>query len=292
MNTSMKIHLFLFGLLLIIVSCNQNTKESSGAYLADEFAMEPRAMQEDLILEKSSIPTDAVNEVVNETSEKKIIKDGNMGIKVDDLENAKSKVDTLLKKYNGYYANENLTNNDYEIMYSLRIRIPSNHFEKLITDIESGEYEMQYKNIDARDVTEEFIDLETRLSNKKNYLEKYNELLKQAKSIKDILEIEERIRNIEEEIESTEGRLKYLGNQVALSTLQLNITQEKDFRFKQKKHHNFFEKLKQSFSNGWYAFIAFLLFLVKLWPFWILIALIVWLWKRYRMKRKHKKERK
>ena len=61
-------------------------------------------------------------------------------------------------------------------------------------------------------MTDQFIDLETRLENKRNYLKRYNDLLLKANSIKEILEIEEKIRALEEEIESATGQLKYLSD--------------------------------------------------------------------------------
>ncbi|HEX5112596.1 MAG TPA: DUF4349 domain-containing protein, partial [Saprospiraceae bacterium] len=138
------------------------------------------------------------------------------------------------------------------------------------------------------DVTEEYIDLETRLTNKKAYLEQYRTLLKSARSIEDILKVQEQIRALEEEIESVTGRLKYLTNQVDLSTLHLTITEKKDFVYKQDKRINFFERLKESISSGWYAFVNFILYLLVLWPFWIIIIVGIWFGVKL-MKRKSKK---
>lgn len=264
---------------IIFIGCNQSGNTLSEEFLAEGDFTE-RSIQESEI-------TETKENVVKPsgTVSKKIIKDGEMGIEVSDLNSAKTNIDSLVAKYNAYYANERLSNTSNASIFYLKIRIPSNSFESFIANIESGGYEIDYKNISARDVTEEFIDLETRLNNKRNYLKKYNELLKQAKSIAEILEIEERIRNIEEEIESAEGRLKYLSNQVSFSTLNLNVTQIKEFQFQPNKQINFFQKLKQSISNGWHAFILFILFLVKLWPFWILLGTIIFFLKRRKIKK-------
>ena len=138
------------------------------------------------------------------------------------------------------------------------------------------------KNISARDVTEEFIDLEMRLTNRRNYLKRYNDLLQQAGTVADILEIQERIRNLEEEIESVEGRLKYLDGLVEYSTLYLTITRKKEFRFQPVQRDRFIERLKQSLSGGWFGLITFTLFIISLWPLWIVLAAIIIIWRRYR----------
>ena len=87
---------------------------------------------------------------VQEVNKKKIIKDGRMGLKVTDLEKTKTRIDTLVRNFGGYYANENFSNTDWESSYNLKIRLPFSNFEKFIAVIESGIGEVQYKGIDPR----------------------------------------------------------------------------------------------------------------------------------------------
>jgi len=231
------------------------------------------------------------NTAESDVIKKKIIKDGRLGMDVRNLSASKTNIDTIVRNLGGYYDNESLSNNDYATAYDLKIRIPSDKFEILIAKIESGEGEVSYKEIDARDVTEEFIDLETRLGNKQKYLTRYQELLRNAKNIKEILDIEEKIRVLEEEIESTTGRLKYLNDQVNYSTLELNISQKKAFKYTPPFRQNFFEKLKQSLSRGWYGFVDLFFFLLSNWAVLILLAVLIWLWIKYRKRRKSRKQK-
>ena len=131
-------------------------------------------------------------------------------------------------------------------------------------------------------MTDQFVDLETRLANKRSYLKRYNDLLKQAKTIKEILEIEEKIRGIEEEIESATGRLNYLSDQVDYSTLDLLISKSKEYKFHPDNRDRFSEQLKQSLSKGWFVFVDFVLLLLKIWPFWVIVVLIIYFWRKYK----------
>jgi hypothetical protein len=242
--------------------------------------------------EENMASESAVNPPEPETNpssiSRKIIKDGQMEIKVKKLELGKIQIDSLVKKFQGYYAGETYNNQDYSHDFTLKIRIPSDKFELFIAQAESGMGEVIYKNISSRDVTEEFIDLETRLKSKRNYLTRYGELLKQAKSVKDILEIEEKTRGIEEEIESSEGRLKYLNNQVNFSTLELRITKKNDYNFIPQNEGNFFDRLKFSLAKGWFGFVTFTLAIIRLWPFWIIIGLFYYLIRKILHRRKVK----
>lgn len=285
--TTMRSILPLFIFILLFGSCNHGSEETYDQYLAN--------MEESIPITKSSpVPpppppeSSSIADQVEQQKEieKKIIKDGRIGLQVKNLNKTKLRVDSLVRKYEGYYANESFNNTDWESAYTLKIRVPAVSFEALIAAIEFGDGEVEYKEIDARDVTDQFIDLETRLENKRSYLERYKDLLNKAKSVKEILEIEEKIRGLEEEIESTIGRLKYLSDLVDYSTLDLRITERKEFRYKPDKQDSFFERLKQSLSKGWYVFVDFLLFTIRLWPFWIIIPFLVYLWRRFKKRRK------
>jgi hypothetical protein len=278
----MKKFLAISILAFLIASCNQRQSDDVSFEVADsEAEMIPLTRQ------AMDAPPAPINPTVtNEVIKKKIIRDGRLGLRVTELEKSKTLIDTLVRANGAYYANESFQNSDWESSYNLKIRVPSLNFDKFISGIEAGEGEVLYKVIDARDVTAQFIDLETRLENKRSYLVRYNDLLKKANSVNDILAIEEKIRGLEEEIESTTGQLKYLSDQVDYSTLDLTLTKQKDFKYNPEKRAKFSERFKQSLSKGWFEFVDFVLFIIKIWPFWIIIAVMVYFWRKYRKARK------
>jgi hypothetical protein len=269
---------------ILMASCHQNNSDQASYAVAE--------MDQEMISESrqsADAPLPPMDKIESQDVIKKIIiKDGSIGLRVSELEKAKWRMDTLIKSHGGYYANERFQNTDWESSYTLQIRIPALNFEKLIADIENGDGQILFKEIDARDVTDQFIDLEIRLDNKRNYLNRYNDLLKQAKNVKEILEIEEKIRVLEEEIESTTGRLKYLSDLVDYSTLNLTISKTEDFKYNPDNRDKFSERLKQSLSKGWFGFVDFLLFMIRIWPFWIIVTALVYLWKKYRKSRRVK----
>jgi hypothetical protein len=281
-NQKMKLTITTLLFSLVLFSCNQQSQEfgtNQEKYIEEE--MIPLTRQEAANPPPPPLPPIKNQKVIK----KKIIKDGRLRLKVDNLEESKNHIDTLINHYNGYYANESYNNSERESSYNLKIRIPSNHFELFVYHSETGIGEVVFKEIEARDVTDKFFDLETRLENKKKYLSRYQELLSKAQNIKEILEIEEKIRGIEEELESTEGRLKYLNDLIDYSTLNLTLTKQKDFKFNPTHRDNFTERLKHSISKGWTIIIDFFLFLIKLWPFWIIFAISIMTWKRIKKKR-------
>ncbi len=282
-------NIFLIIIIAFVVSsCQQAPKQTLAFSMADKVGMEeeiiPITRQEEILPPIPPTPPLETKEVIK----KKIIKDGRIDIEVQELDKTKALIDSLVARHGGYYANEKLNNNSWEISYSLTIRIPCANFERLVSSLDSGTGEIKYKEIDARDVTDQFIDLETRLENKKSYLKSYKDLLKQAKSVKDILEIQEKVRVIEEEIESSTGQLKYLSDLVDYSTLDVTITKNKEYKNEPKKRDAFLKRVKQALSKGWFGFVDFIVFVFKVWPFWIILYIIIHYWKKYRKRRKNK----
>ena len=201
----------------------------------------------------------------------KIIKNGNLSFEVNNLKNSKSTIDSILKKLNGYYENEQFNSYGNRNNYSLKIRIPNSRFDTLILLLENGNGKLIDKNVSAKDVTEEYVDLNIRLNNKLAYLDKFKELLNKAKSIKDILDIQEKIRSLEEEIESKKGRIKFLDDKVLFSTIQLELFEYFNI---ETNENSFLDKIKDAFQNGFQLFLDMLIGLVNLWPILILIILI------------------
>jgi hypothetical protein len=282
-------------LLLVFAACKRNAPDEKLILTEDTMVQIDATYQMDATggegktfsRQALSVATPMHEEnVYEEVNKKQLIKDGRMGIKADDLNKTRTMTDSLVGLHAAYYANERYFDTETESTYHLTIRIPAGNFEHFITGVESGAGRILYKEIDARDVTEQFIDLESRLLSKLNYLTRYRELLQQAKTVKDILDIEDRIRVIEEEIESTEGRLRYLKDQVSYSTLNLMISQEKEFRFIPEKKDKFLERVKQSIEKGWSRSIDIVLLMVQTWPLWLLLIIVAMIIRMY-VKRKN-----
>src|SRR5688500_10587836 len=273
----MKIIFYFLAFVIFMTGCQSGSSDGDRTMSMDSKGMAP-SMEEGQSPEGGSMDDIAV-------SDQKIIRNGNISIEVDDALKAKAADDALLEKHRAYTGNEQFDNTDYSSNYHIQISAPAEKLNELVADRESLDGLVTYKYIIASDVTEEYVDLETRLINKRSYLEQYRQLLKNARTIEDILKVREQIRVLEEEIESVEGRLKYLKNQVALSTLDLTLIQKKDFVYMPDRRINCWERLKDAFSTGWYDFVQFGFVIVGLWPFWLLLAIIIWLIRRYKNKR-------
>lgn len=214
-------------------------------------------------------------------TERKLIKHGEVSFETKSIIETKTFLLKAISKNKGYISNERIEDYRSNPTEILTIRIPNSQFDVLLNEIGTQVGEFDSKKIDVDDVSEEFIDIESRLKNKKQLEAKYQELLAKASSMDDILKIEKEITNIREDIESTEGRLRYLNNQVELSTLIVTYYEEKPA-----SGFHFGEKISDALSSGGTGFLMFIIVIINLWPLWIIGGAI---WFGIRKYIKHKR---
>ncbi|MFT5915225.1 MAG: hypothetical protein ACJAWV_000391 [Flammeovirgaceae bacterium] len=213
-------------------------------------------------------------------TERKLMKEGYVEFRTGDLESVKNQISQGVKKYKAYISSDQIYKAPNRISNTVVIRVPSQKFDSLLNEIISGVETVDSKEIKVKDVTEEFLDVEARLKTKKELETRYLALLKKANTISEILEIEKQIEALRSEIESTEGRLKYLESRVSFATLTLTFYEQTN------TETTFSYEFKQAFRNGWQNLIWFLVNLTNLWPFLILLPLVVMGIKAFRRKKK------
>ena len=215
--------------------------------------------------------------------ERRIIKESWIRIEVDKYSEALVEIKGMVSKHNGYINQENESSTDYSLNNNLSIRVAAEDFDVLVEELIGVAVKVDNKSINARDVTEEFIDIEARLNTKREVEKRYLDLLKDAKTITDILAVEEKLRIIREEIESKEGRLKYLSDQVSLSTIHLDVYQKLTFE----PGFKFFKKIGTALKGGWKGLLKVLVGLIYVWPLLIIVTgVLIWLGRRRRRRKK------
>jgi hypothetical protein len=197
---------------------------------------------------------------------KKLIKTGTLSLKSKHIEKSKGRLDRALRSLDGYYDNDHFSKSAYEHRYSLKIRVPAKNFEQLLQILNNGTDEIVSKNLQTEDVSGEYLDLQIRLNSKKAYLKRYEELLKKASSIEEMIRIEDQIRELIEEIESQEGRLAFLDDQVGYSTLNIELYKTISHPGVSLEEPGFWEKSKNSLAIGWDGVVMLFLGLLSIWP--------------------------
>jgi hypothetical protein len=278
-------------IIVLVLGCGQSTNMAPESELDEAYFMAEDALPESRMVSSPSIAAPETQPGPPPQTvkiEKKIIRNGNLTIESRDLDDSKTRIDTLVGNYAGYISTESFDDQEDQLSYNITCRIPADKFDLFISGIESGPDKIISKSVNANDVTEQYYDVKIRLENERQVEKRYLELLGQARTVKDILDIEEKLGKVRQEIESKEGRLRLLDNQVSYSTLNIWIYQKKDRKYEPEDRDSFGQRLLKSMHKGWMGFVDFLLFFLRLWPLWI-VGLIIWriaVWFNRRSKRK------
>lgn len=260
-----------------------------GACHQNEMAenLEVKSVSEDVNYKAVAEETLSKPNESNVPKDLKIIKTANVRYKVKDVHKATREIKMLSLNKGAYISDLRFENNLYRKENRFTLKVPQQSFDVLMDSIRHVVDFVEYETITTQDVTEEYLDIEARLKTKLEVKARYEAVLrKQAKTVEDILKTEEKLRIIQEEIESAQGRLKYLTNKVAYSTIQIDLYQEVEYKEEPVSYKKtFWDKTMESLSFGWDMIQGLVLAILHIWPLTILgILLFVW-FKRRRLKK-------
>lgn len=214
--------------------------------------------------------------------DKKIVREGTLTAGIKNFKQFSIAIAQKVKKYGGYISSEQQQQDDYKIQNTLVIRVPVDQFEVAVNDLLSNIEKVDERTINAEDVTTEYIDGRSRLAAKKEVRQRYLDLLKKARNMKEILEIQEEINSIQEDIETVNGRLNYLGHSAAMSTIHFTYYEILDANAVGREQ-SFITKAKTAFINGLHWTGQCLIAFVSIWPLFIVVSIVYFLFVRKRL---------
>jgi hypothetical protein len=153
-----------------------------------------------------------------------VIRTGNASVEVDSLEPAMDALRRLAQRVGGFVGNSTVQSGREQLRQAtMEIKVPAARFDELTNGLPPlGRVE--FVNVSAEDVGEEFVDLTARVANSRRLEERLIDLLgSRTGRLQDVLAVERELARVRQEIERQEGRLRYLKSRVALSTLSVTV---------------------------------------------------------------------
>lgn len=192
--------------------------EGGSAGSSANLATEEQAVSED----RAVAERDGSEETV--APDQKIIYTAKLHIRVKNLQTTMSEITAQAQQLSGYIVHSYThTTNDGSRHGELTVRVPQKHFTSFLEDVENIGSELLSRNVEGQDVTEEFVDLESRLKSLRTQENRLLEFMEQAEDTEDLLKISNDLTAIQEKIDSLTGRLRYLENRVDMATVTIQI---------------------------------------------------------------------
>ncbi len=226
--------------------------------------------------------------------ERKVIKTAYIELEVEagTFEDKLFKVSNLAEKNNGFVSNsESYSDSEGKLTSGrITIRVPAESFDFVLDEIKSLGT-VQGINISGQDVTEEYVDLESRLKNLQKQEEVLLDLMEQSKSVEDSMEVQRELSNVQGEIEVIKGRMNYIDDRVNFSTIEVYLSEPTTIKTSQ--GWGFLDALKQGVRSAVRVLNGLVTVLIAISPVLVFIAIIIviiWAIIRARKRRRAKKE--
>lgn len=212
-----------------------------------------------------------------------LIRTGDARIEVEELEPAVAAATALARRVGGHVANTSyLGGRDQVRTASLELKIPAARFHE-VQDALDSLGTVEWFNVAVEDVGEQYVDLEARLANARRLEARLVELLAtRTGRLEDVLAVERELARVRGEIETVEGRMRYLRSRVALSTLTVQLHEPEPII----GGSGGGGVIGEAFRNAWRNFVHFVAAFIASAGVWIPLlvvgALAVWGARRWR----------
>src|SRR5690625_1979958 len=160
--------------------------------------------------------------------ERKVIYNAELHIEVKSYQQTLNDIQKQVTNFHGYIVESSM----YEEQENgakigqITARVPQEKFQDFIKLVEDGSSKVVESSTSGQDVTEEYVDLESRLKSKRIVEDRLLSFMEQAKKTEDLLKISSDLAEVQEEIEAISGRMKYLQNKSDLATITIYIDEK------------------------------------------------------------------
>lgn len=232
-------------------------------------------------------------------ADRKLIYEANIRMEVKNYEAAKQRLQQLVERSKGYVLQFSDQESESERGGSFVIKVPATGFTAFLDELGTWEALDYHREYSANDVTEEYVDLEARLTARRAMEARLLAFMEKATRADDLVQFSSELGSVQSEIEQIVGRKRYLDNHVAMSTVNMRLYQPVNAPVVQGLKNAFGTRMANTLVQSWETLVQFvqviILFLTALLPFACAAAIVgvpIWLLvKRRGGRRRHPQSR-
>lgn len=218
--------------------------------------------------------------------ERMIVRTGEMSLVVEDVVDARDEIADLAVRFDGYVVSSRISGEEEEIRGWISIRVPDDKFEPALAELRDLAVRVTSESTSSRDVTEEYIDLKSRLKNAEATESQYLALLEKAE-VEETIRIYELLHQVRREIEQIKGQMQYLERTASMSLVTVHLKPSATAKPLVRAGWSTMEALKSAvrglvIAGQWLGTTAIWLIIFS--PVWGVILGIIYYWRRRRRK--------
>lgn len=239
------VNIFVVALLLIglLSGCGGESAKDSASFESNDIG--EAAPPDSGLAQTGEVPESAAN------TERKLIRTIDMSVETEDLDQTLEQIDQRIAELSGYAENREIYNGKKGSTRSryanLTIRIPADKLDQFVNQV-SEVSNIISKNETTEDVTLSYVAVESRIKALETEEARLLELLAKAQSMEDLLQIEQRLTEVHSDLETVKSQLRTYDNLVDYGTIQLNISEVREYTEPVEEPEGFWERVVSGFT--------------------------------------------
>lgn len=223
MNTKLILLSIAGGLSLALAACGPAATPSSAPMSTAAATMAPMATQ----AAEAAAPTSSgsLAALVPPAANRMVIKDATLTLEVTSLASSMSAISQMAADQGGYVLESSTNGFDDRQTASLRLAVPADKFEATLERLRQLSSRVVSEQASGQDVSADYVDLQTRLTNLEATSARVREFLAEAKTVEESLNVNAELSRLEGEIAQIKGQMTYYEGRSAYSTIGLSLTQ-------------------------------------------------------------------
>lgn len=152
-----------------------------------------------------------------------IIRTAEMSIVVTNTQEQLNAISALAGQYGGFVVQSSTYDAGNALQGNITIRVDAKNFDAALGDIRRLAVDVRNESIRGEDVTAEFVDLDAQLKNLEAAEAQLTKIMENATETEDVLNVFQQLTQIRGQIDQIKGRMKFLSQSAALSTINVNL---------------------------------------------------------------------
>ncbi len=152
-----------------------------------------------------------------------IIRTGDISLVVEDVVGARDEIALMAVRFGGYVVSSRISGEDKDKRGDISIRVPDDKLDFALFELRELAVRVKYESTNSEDVTEQYIDLQSRLRNAEATESQYLAVLEKAVEVEDILRTYDSLSRVRNEIEQIKGRMQYLERTSSMALLSVHL---------------------------------------------------------------------
>lgn len=159
-----------------------------------------------------------------QTSDRMVVQNSSLSLLVDDVPTTQTAIIQKTQELGGYMVNSYLTRPQDAPNGTLTLRIPSKNMDSAMSFFRSLAVKVISENLEGEDVTDQYVDIDARMTTLIKTKTKFEEIMDQAIKVQDILEVQRELINLQSQIDHLKGQQNYLVKNAEMSKITIYLS--------------------------------------------------------------------